>query len=550
MPKVELSRSDLCKLIGKRLSLKEIGDAILYAKGEIDSVEGDLLKVDIKDTNRPDLWSAEGIAREIKGRLTKEVGCPRYTIARPKVVVKVDRKNKKVRPYTVCAVARNLKLTKDGLSQLIQLQEKVCGTFGRHRREVALGVYSLDRIRPPIRFTTVAPDGIKFVPLDFKKRLTPREILERHPKGREYGHLLAGLRQYPIFIDSAGEVLSIPPIINSDYSGKVTQRTRNVFIECSGFKFKFLVPALNVIVAALADRGAVIEGVKVEYPHRTLITPDLKPKSFSIEIDYVKGLSGLDLSAREICKLLQMARYDTKLTGRKIEVTYPAYRQDIMHQRDVVEDVLISYGYNEIEPTIPRLPTVGAADKREVFANRVAEIMVGLGFQEILSHSLTNKRNLFERMNLPEVGVVEIENVISAKWAVFRNWLLPGLLEFLSVNQHVEYPQRIFEIGDCVILDRKAETRTRDIRKLGCAIADTKVSYQEISSVLDALLSNLKVRYRLRGVSHPSFIPGRVAEILVKNSVIGIIGEVHPSVLVNFGLEMPVATFEIGLEYF
>jgi phenylalanyl-tRNA synthetase beta chain len=123
-------------------------------------------------------------------------------------------------------------------------------------------------------------------------------------------------------------------------------------------------------------------------------------------------------------------------------------------------------------------------------------------------------------------------------------------MKVLANNKHVEYPQRIFEIGDVTIIDKKKETNTRDIRKIAVVITDTKVNYEEISSLLDSLLTNLGVKYKLKATNHPSFIQGRVAEILVKNKQIGFIGEIHPSVLENWNLEMPVAAFEISLEIF
>jgi len=547
MPTIEVSHRDLCKLIGKELSLEELSEAIHYAKVGVDAVNGDILTVKVEDTNRPDLWSAEGIAREIKGRFFKG-GCPKYKVKESGVVVKVDRKNKNVRPYTVCAVVKNLKITEDVLSQMIQLQEKVCVTFGRNRKEVALGVYDFDRIRPPIRFTTVKPDGIKFVPLEFKEEMTPRQILERHPKGKEFSHLLAGKKEYPMFIDSRNEVLSIPPIINSNYSGKVTEETNNVFIECSGFNFKFLNPALNVIVAAMADRGGRIEAVKVVYPDKTIYTPDLTPRKTFVSVDYINKISGLKLSEKEIHKLLEQARYRIVKTGKKIELLYPAYRQDIMHQRDVVEDVIISYGYNKITPEPLKLATVGSISEKERFLEKAGEAMVGVGFQEILSYMLTNKNYIFHRMNLKEEKVAEIENIVSENWCVFRNWLLPSLMEFYSNNQHVKYPQKIFEIGDVIVIDEKQKTKTRDVRKLATAIADSKVSYGDIATVLDAFMSALGVKYKLKTSKHPSFIDGRVAEILFKNRSIGFIGELHPMILKNWKIEMPVAAFEINLE--
>ena len=279
MPTIEVSYKDLYGLIGKKLSLKDLEDTVMYAKGKIDAVDGDKLKIEIQDTNRPDLWSAEGLAREIKGRITKEIGLPKYKVSKSSVVVKVYKKVSKVRPLTVCAVVKNLKITSEVLSQMVQLQEKVSVTFGKNRKEVAIGAYDLHKIKPPIRYTTVKPDGIKFAPLEFKKEMTPKEIIEKHPKGKEFGHLLTGYEEYPIFIDSANNVLSLPPIINSEHTGKVTEKTRDLFIECSGFDFKFLIPALNVIIAALIDRGGKLESVKIVYPNKTITTPDLTPKN-------------------------------------------------------------------------------------------------------------------------------------------------------------------------------------------------------------------------------------------------------------------------------
>jgi len=459
----------------------------------------------------------------------------------------VDKKLKNIRPYTVCAVVRGLKITPDIISQMIQLQEKVSITYGRNRKEVAIGIYDFNKIKSPITFTAVGPKGIKFVPLEFKDELTPEEILEKHPKGREYRHLLEGLKEYPIFIDADGEVLSMPPIINSDYTGKVTEETKDVFIECSGFDLKFLLPALNVIVAALAERRGEIQSVKIEYPDGIKITPDMKPKKMKIDINYANKISGLNLKAEKICELLEQARYDAVVKGKNIEVLYPAYRQDIMHQRDVLEDIVISYGYNKIESMPVKIATVGGICEAEEFSDSITEILVGLGLQEIMSYTLTNKKHLFEKMNIHEEKIVEISNPVSINWSVFRSWLLPSLMEFLSNNRHREFPQKIFEIGTCVVLDEKQETKTRDDKKLAVAISNSLVSYEEIISAVDALLRNIGIKYRLKRTEHSSFIEGRTAHIIINEKTAGIVGEINPLALEHWGLENPVVALELDL---
>ncbi len=548
MPTLEISYHDLCSLAGTRIPKEELKTkAIMFAKGEIDGFEGDEIKIDSKDTNRPDLWSAEGTAREIAGRYGKK-GLPQYKTEKSGLTVKVEKSVKNVRPYTVCAVVRNLTITDEFLKQMIQLQEKVDGTFGRNRRDVSTGIYDYRKIKGNVTFKAVSPTGIKFIPLRFEKEMTPAQILKEHPKGQEYGHLLKGYDKYPLFIDDKGNVLSLPPIINSDYTGKVTEHTEDVFIEVSGFNLDILMTAINVFVCALADRGGKIETVDVVYPDKTITTPQLKPKKFKVKRDYINKITGLGLSDKDIKELLETARYNVEIKGDEIHVEYPAYRQDIMHQRDIVEDILISKGYNQIEPLSVGIKTKGGLDSFARFGDKIGEIVVGLGFQEILSYTLTNKDNLFKKMCMKEEDVCELENPVSMNWSIFRKTVLPGILEFFSKNKHYEIPQKVFEIGTCVIPDERAETRYRDNQRLACGITARQVTYEEVASIIDALMRAIGINYKFRKTENPSFIKGRCAEIMAGAKIIGILGEVNPRVLNNWEIENPVVGFEVDLD--
>ncbi|MFQ6105461.1 MAG: phenylalanine--tRNA ligase subunit beta [Candidatus Hydrothermarchaeaceae archaeon] len=547
MPTVEFSIGDLSALLGKKVSAGELEDALLYAKGELESVEGEMVKADIKDTNRPDLWSVEGIARELRGHYGLETGVPRFKVASSGISLKVSRGVEGVRPKTVAAAVKGLELNDYAIRQIIQLQEKIHQTYGQKRSSVAVGIYDLDRVKPPVSYTSVKPDGIKFVPLDSEREMTPAEILEKHPKGIEYRHLLKGFKEYPLMIDSGGNVLSIPPIINSSYTGKVTPETRNVFIELTGHELERLSIALNVVVTALAERGGSIYSVDVIYPSEEITTPDLTPQKFRIDKKYCNRTLGLELGQREIIALLKKARYDAAAQGNRVELRYSAYRNDIMHQRDVVEDIAIAYGVNRIKPEPPKIATVGSVNRGEEFADAVRELMVGLGFQEILTFSLTDKNNLFRKMELEEGKVCEIANPVSISWSVLRNWLMPSMLEFLTHNLHVEYPHRIFEVGDVVEIDEKAETKTRVIKKLACVVTNNVVTYEEISSALDAVFRNLGIDYNLKKGSHSSFVFGRASRVFTGKKELGVMGEIHPQVLNNWKLEKPAVGFEIEL---
>ncbi len=545
MPTIEVSHKDLCALIGKNIDVRKLeNEDLLYAKCEADGIVNDTIKLDVKDTNRPDLWSVEGVAREIRYRYKPNF--PNYKTKKSNVVVRVDKNLKDVRPLTVCAVVRGLKINTNVLSQMIQLQEKIVTTFGKNRKEVAIGVYDMHKIRSPIKYTTVGRTEIKFVPLDFERELTPQEIIEKHPKGKEFGHLLKDAARIPAFIDSENNVLSIPPIINSAHTGKVTEQTNDVFIECSGFDMKLLKTALNVMVTALHERNGKIETVDVMYDNGKIITPDLSPKKFSVSLDYINKLSGLGLGNREIIKVLDMSGYKAK-GGSKINLLYPAYRQDIMHARDVLEDVIITYGFNNVKINQKKFATSGKLAEKEIFLSNVSDILIGLGLQEVLSYTLTNKREIFENMNISHEPIAEIDNPQSANWSVFRNWLLPSLMEFLAKNKHIEYPQKVFEIGECVKLDEKQETRSKDTTKIAAAISNSIVNYDDVSSILHSIMKNIGVAYKLKSRNHGSFIPGRCAEIIIGDKSVGVMGEVHPVVLNNWNLEKPVVAFEINL---
>ncbi|WP_457741739.1 phenylalanine--tRNA ligase subunit beta [Thermococcus sp.] len=559
MPKFDVSKRDLERLVGKSFTVEEWEDLFLYAKCELDDVweeNGETyFKADSKDTNRPDLWSAEGIARQIRWALGFQRGLPKYEVEKSDVIVYVDGKLKEVRPYGLYAIVEGLKLDEEALRQMINLQEKVALTFGRRRREVAIGIFDFDKVKPPIYYRA-AEKTEKFVPLGFTEELTLEEILERHEKGKEYGHLIRDKPYYPLLVDSEGNVLSMPPIINSETTGRVTTETRNVFVDVTGWDLKKVMLALDVVVTALAERGGKIKSVKVVYPDFEIESPDLTPKPFEVEFDYIRKLSGLELSDEEIKKLLERMMYEVRLEDGKAKLLYPAFRDDIMHARDVLEDVLIAYGYNEIEPEEPKLAVQGRGDKFVEFEDAVRELMVGFGLQEVMTFNLTNRESQYSKMNLeygrnyfgnPPAELVEIENPISPKWSALRNWLLPSLLDFLSQNTHEEYPQRLFEVGKATLIDESRETKTVSESKLAVILAQPRVTFTDAKEILDSVMRHLGFDYELEEAEHPSFISGRIGKIIVKGEAIGIIGEIHPAVLEKWGIEMPVAGFELFL---
>ncbi|MDP3918592.1 MAG: phenylalanine--tRNA ligase subunit beta [Nanoarchaeota archaeon] len=548
MPTIDVSLKDLNQLVGKNFTIEDLeSEAILLIKGEIDGVEGDTIKVDCKDSNRPDLWSTEGIARVLKSYYNNELGIKEYPVENTELYLHVDRTVDEVRPFIVAAVVEDLDISEEFLKQIIQIQEKVCMTFGRKRKIVAMGLYDYDKIKFPLRYKAVKPTEASFIPLGINKELTLKEILKTHPKGIEYKDLLKQFDRYPLVVDNDNNILSMPPIINSQYSGKVTKETKNLFIEVTGTNLEDTKIALNVIVAALADRGGKIKSVELDYGEQKIITPDFTPKKIKVKFEDIEKITGLKLQLRDMKDILERYCYNVKKSKDALEVEYPSYRQDILHPIDVIEDILISYGYNKIEPEIPEIATIGNIDPLEQFCEDIRNSLVGFGAQEIINFTLTNKENQFIKMNQEERDIVEIANPVSQKWSCIRSWIIPSLMEFLETNKSQEYPQQIYELGEVLILNEKAETGSDTIKRLAWALADKDSNYTKAKQILDFIFKALNLEYETIEVEHPSFISGRCARIKINDIKIAYIGEINPQVLENFGLEFPICTFELNI---
>ncbi len=551
MPTIEISKADLENLLGRKIKEGELEDLFTFVKGELEEINGDMLKIDIKDTNRPDLWSVEGIARELKGHLRIETGLPKYSVGKSNISVVVDESVKNIRPFVVCAVIENVKLSDALIRELMQLQEKIHMTFGRRREYVAIGISDLDKINGKrITYKAVGFEEISFPPLGFEEEMTPKQILEEHPKGKEYGHLINGKGKAPVLLDESQSVISMPPIINSNTIGKVTEETRNLFIDVTGLKMEDVMTALNVVVTALADRGGKIKSVVLDYGDKKMESPDLKPRKITVSGEKIRKILGLGISSSEIVRLLREARYDAEIIDEENEIIDAFYlptRQDILHWRDVAEDVAISFGYNDFETDPIKVKCVGETDRFEDFSDKIREVLVGYSLQEVMTFTLTNKEIMFKKMNREEKDIVEIANPVSQNWTNIRCDVMPCLMEFLSKNTHVEYPQRIFEVGDVVVLDENQDVKTRTERRVCIMLAGNDEDFTKIKEIVESFAELLGLKFEYEEDNDSAFIPGRCAKIMLDNVKIGVLGEISPKVLENFDVKVPVAGVELNL---
>lgn len=539
MPVIEVDKNYLVKLC--KIPEEELKEVLIMIKAPIDEEKGNIWKLEITP-DRADLLSPEGIARAVKGFIGIETEIPQYSVRETDIAVEVEKVD--ARPYIACAAVLDIELDSEKIKSIMQLQEKLHETIGRRRKKVAIGLHDLDNVTPPFRYTQAHPKEIIFVPLGEVEKLSLEEILKYHEKGKEYAWCLEGYEKYPVILDKFGEVLSFPPIINGELT-RVTEKTKNLFVDVTGTDKNAVEKTLNIIVCSLAEAGGKIGKVKVG----NKVYPDLTPESFELKVENADHLLGLGLKEHEIAEILKRMRYSVmELKGGKIKVLAPSYRADILHEVDLIEDVAIGYGINNIVPVLPKLPTVGKKHEKEKLSEKVREIMLGFGMQEIFSFILSNKEKQFYKMNIEQSSCVEIENPVTEEYTICRKWLLPCLLEFLSANTHNKYPQKVFEIGDCIVIDESFETGAREVRKLACAVADDRVNLTQIKSIVEAVARELNFSLVIKPYNHESFIPTRCGEIYLNGKSKGFFGEIHPKVLENWKIEKPVIAFEIELE--
>jgi phenylalanyl-tRNA synthetase beta chain len=515
---------------------------------DIEDIGPDYVKVEF-NPNRIDFCSHAGIARTFKGLMEWETGLQKYDVKKGNIVLNIDSTVGEVRPFMLAAVVRKIKLDGEAVRELMEMQEDLHWGVGRDRKKASIGVHNLDSVEPPFAYTTGEPNAVRFVPLDKKEEMSLQEVLERHEKGVAYSHLVDWASRYPLLTDKNCRVLSVPPIINGELT-RVDNYTENLFLDVTGTDLNAVTRSLKVLVTALADMGGTIESVEVKYPDHTIVSPNLTPEKMRLRVSYANELLGLRLSESKVIKYLRKCRLDAKRIGKGVlEVSVPAYRIDVLHEVDLVEEVAIGYGYYKLKPTRPTTVTTGEQHKINEMASYVRQIMIGLGFTEAMNFILTNEDTQYRKMRTEIGKMVRLANPVSLEYSIVRENLLPGLMRNLSSNRHESYPQRIFEVSDIIVVNEETETRSERRLHVAGVSSHPTANYTEIRSYVEALLTNLGItNYKIKEVEHPSFLDGRVAELSIKRKKGGFLGEIHPRVLNNFELENPVSAFEFNLE--
>lgn len=568
MPSVILNKKVVENLIGKKIPEEELKDRISMLGTDLERINGNDIEVEIFP-DRPDMLSEQGFARALSSFLGQKTGLLEFNTKPSGEKIIIEKSVSKVRPYTACAIVRGLKFDDEKIREVIQIQEKLHVTYGRNRKKCAIGVYPMEKIKFPITFFAEDPKKVKFLPLESpgNREMNGIQILGSHPTGREYGHLLEGLNKFPFFKDANGEILSMPPIINSHKTGRISEETKDVFVECSGFDYNVLAKCLNMVVTALYDMGGNIETLELEYEDfkgkkETIVSPIFSPEEMDLNLDYVNSRLGLKLNENECIELLSRMGYGYNKKSKKVLV--PSYRADVLHMIDLVEDIAIAYGFENFDEIIPKVATIGQEEPLAILERQVAEMLIGLKINEMYTYAISNDKVMSKKMSLidfeKENGDIDnktlvnnpimLANSLSEDFNCIRSSMIASLMDVFAHNKHNDYPQAIFDVGTVFSKTKETDTGVLEERYLSVAMCEDKIDFTRIKQILDYIFNNLDVSYEIKETKSKkseSFIPGRVGEIKVKGQNLGIIGEIHPQVLSNFDLEYPVGALEINL---
>ena len=539
MPVVELSYTRLQKLVGK-VTKKQISESLPFLGLDIESEDKDLVRIEYSP-NRPDYSTDFGIALGLQGLLGIKTGAIKLKIKKSnKYPISVKPQVSKIRPFVTGIVAKNGHIDDQILEQLIQMQEDLHMGIGRKRTKSSIGIHDLDKISFPLVYTTTNRNT-KFIPLKSTAENTISEILEQTDVGKDYGHILGNSTNVPIIFDSNGNTISLPPIINAAIT-TVTTKTKNLFVEVTGINKEDAEDMLSVVATILDSAGFALESVKISGAKNS--SPKLDQKKMTVSTSLINQILGLNLNTSKILSSLKKSRLDAASKGRNVVCTIPAYRFDIFGPMDLVEEVALGYGIQNLEPILTPSQTIGEINPISLQLKSLNQIMIGLGYLEALNSSLTSKRVLYDMPKRDSTKIISVLDSKSQEHTILRDSILPGLLENLSRNIHEAYPQKMFETGTVFTIDDPISEKI----SFSSISAHKDANFTEIKSILQsALKTGFGITIETKTSSHPTFEAGHCANVIINGKSIGVIGKFDSKIVENYKIRVPVVGFEISL---
>jgi phenylalanyl-tRNA synthetase beta chain len=535
------SKAYLAGRLGFKIDDKELFRNINKMGLSIDRTDGDEIDIEFP-ANRPDLISAVGLARAIRYfmRRSRKFGYKLGTEDN-EFVINVGRNVERIRPFISGLTVRNMKLSENDLLEIINFTEKLSETYGRKREQIALGLHDLKNVKPPFYYD--AYENEEFAPLGKRSAMKYSEVIEREGKGNEYGTLCKIEQRYVALKDMQG-TMSLIPVLNSERT-RVSATTKNMLVDITGVNRYAIEKTADLIAADFVDMGYEVNAIRVNYNGNSSIIPNMHSGMISIPVDQIEKEIGVKIGPDNSILLANKMGYEASVIGTRMKVEVPPYRLDVINEQDVIEDVAIAYGYDYIQPVPVPSTQIGNMERASKETDRISELMVGLGFSEMMNSYLTNENMNFKSMKLEkQEEYVAISNPKTENTTMLRTWLLPSLMRNLSRSMHDKLPINIFELD--MVFGLKGDV-TEEKYHLAAVTCDAHANFNDVKSAVEGLAKRLGIAFEFKNMKHGSFIDGRCSEIMLDKKNIGFLGEIHPEVLISFEIEEPVTAFEIDL---
>ncbi len=571
MPTISIDQKLLASLLSKHGCDHDIADVehrLPLLGTDIDRCDEEVLDIEIFP-NRPDLLSAETLSVAMRAFLHNQRIHSEEVLDSSGISISVDSEIGSIRPVILGAVVRGLVMADDQemdsfIKQLMEHQEKLHFALGRGRRRASIGVHDLSTLHPPFKVRAVDRNH-KFTPLAMDEEISIEEILSNHPKGVEFAHLLQGMEKVPIIEDSKGAVLSFPPIINGNHT-TVQPKTRDLFIDVTGWDRRACESCLMLVALQAKERGGEIQTIQLtDCDGNEEILPNWAPVNHRVPERLISTILGRELDEKELTSA--MTRMGGMYTGRnpatKEETStngnmqyakpgedmlcfeMPRWRFDLLHPVDLVEELAIGHGYEDLGVDVPKAPMNALPRPDDHLRRRIRTSMQGMGFMQIQSLTLSNDEDQFNRMRWkPFNAITRITNPITQEHTMMRHFLLPGLLRLLSSNRHHDLPQSVYELGT-VVRDHVNSDR------LAFVTAERVGGFAAIRGRIQAFLRDLgaeNIVIEALPDNEGPWLAGRAARVLLNGEWVGCFGEIDPAISQTFELLVPLNGAEFDVE--
>ncbi len=499
-------------------------------------ITGDKLDLEVT-AERPDLLAAEGFTRAINTFIAGEARTVPNQLEDSGLVITVNKKVQNIRPYIGALVAENVKLSSVCLEALIQFQDKVCQTFGRQRKKIAIGVYELSKIKGNIEYTAEDKEIISFIPLNGTEKLTGQQILTQHPTGIKYADALPDGKYVPVLCDDSGQILSMPPIINAHGVGNVTPEASRLFVDVTGTSERAVKEMLSIIAHNFLDIDAQVKTVTIKYPEDCIVTPNLEAIKMTYSLDNLNRIIGVNVSEEELSKHLGKMDLCIKESST---VLIPSYRTDMIGEVDIAGDLLIAIGLDNLEPNLSAIQKQeGQSNLVKDLTFKMGDLAQRMGLVEVKSLILIDP----DQISLFADNYVQTGNAKSRTFSSARTSLQPGMIEILSQNITAPKPVNIYEIGEVLYI--KEDGNVYETISWGFASLDSQASFTAAKSSIQTILKALGIDYKLIECDEKRYIPSRSAYVVVNGIKVGHFGEIHPKILSYFSFPEPICSGEL-----